>query len=418
MGNIGIANEYIVFANDSTEDVRTFMAMHGDGLKVIDGRGFVAMPGLVNLHNHAAMTLMRGYADDMPLMPWLEERIWPFEAKMDGTDIYRGAKLGIAEMLLGGTTTVADMYANAEHVARAAGEISMRAVLAPVFFDNNIEAFERDFDRLAEKYCGAEDSLITLRIGPHAPYTCSPETIRRGLRYCEKYGVGIHTHLSETLDEVATVRERYGKSPVQYLDDLGIFDYPALAAHCVHVSEDDMEIMARRGVSVSHNPQSNMKLASGIAPVVRMQEMGANVGLGTDGPSSNNDLDMWEEMRSASFLQKVTVADATALPAYRVLQMATSDGARALGMSGKIGIVEKGARADLILVNLGAPHFCPGNDLIADLVYCGKASDVDTVIVDGKILVEGGKLRCADLEAICHDARQSTEAVKKRIKVN
>lgn len=234
--------------------------------RVIDAGGKLLMPGLINLHNHVAMSLMRNYADDLPLMEWLADRVWPFEAKLTGDDVYLGARLGIAEMLLGGTTTFVDMYWHADRVAEAVLESGMRAVVCPAFIDTNYEAFERETVRLVERYAGADGGRLGVRIAPHAPYTCSPESVRKALSLCEKYGLGIHVHLSETRSETETIRQRYDKTSAEYLRDLGVFDCPTLAVHCVHLTEEDMDILLRYGVSVAYNPQSNMKLASGIAP--------------------------------------------------------------------------------------------------------------------------------------------------------
>ena len=382
--------------------------------RVIDAGGKLLMPGLINLHNHVAMSLMRNYADDLPLMEWLADRVWPFEAKLTGDDVYLGARLGIAEMLLGGTTTFVDMYWHADRVAEAVLESGMRAVVCPAFIDTNYEAFERETVRLVERYAGADGGRLGVRIAPHAPYTCSPESVRKALSLCERYGLGIHVHLSETRSETETIRQRYDKTSAEYLRDLGVFDYPTLAVHCVHLTEEDMDILLRYGVSVAYNPQSNMKLASGIAPVARMIGRGLTVGIGTDGPCSNNDLDMWDEMRTASLLQKVATGDASVLPAYETLRMATVGGACAVGMEGELGVVALGARADLILVDMGGPHWAPGNDPIAGLVYNAKSTDVDTVLVDGRILVERGELIGTDTVALVREASRRVERIERR----
>lgn len=226
--------------------------------------------------------------------------------------------------------------------------------------------------------------------------------------------MGIHVHLSETRSETETIRQRYDKTSAEYLRDLGVFDYPTLAVHCVHLTEEDMDILFRYGVSVAYNPQSNMKLASGIAPVARMIGRGLTVGIGTDGPCSNNDLDMWDEMRTASLLQKVATGDASVLPAYETLRMATVGGACAVGMEGELGVVAPGARADLILVDMGGTHWAPGNDPIAGLVYNAKSTDVDTVLVDGRILVERGELIGTDTTALAREAGRRVEQIERR----
>lgn len=416
-GDVGVSGGRIVFAGPAAavrDQAEAFRQAHAGDLTVLDGTDKVVMPGLINLHNHVSMTLLRGYADDMALMPWLTEKIWPFEAKMTADDVYLGAQLGIAEMLLGGTTTFVDMYWHADEVIRAAREGGIRGIICPTFVGANYDTFEAEALRILQDPSLASDERIRVRIAPHAPYTCPPETIRRALALCERFGVGVHTHVSETRDEQQTIRETYGKTPAEYLRDLGMFDYPTLAAHCVYLSESDMDIFARYGVAVSHNPHSNMKLASGVAPVVRMLERGLTVGFGTDGPSSNNDLDMWEEMRTGSLLQKVSTGDPCALSAYETLHMATAGGAKAIGMEGELGIVAPGARADLLLVDTRRAHLTPCHDLVANLAYSAKAADVDTVIVQGNIVVRGGELCGTDLADLRVRARQRVGEIAAR----
>lgn len=413
VGNIGIADGKILFADAEPASVDRFRARSHEPLEEIEGEGMVALPGFINLHNHVSMSLMRSYADDMPLMPWLNDKIWPFEAKLNGEDIYLGAKLGIAEMLLGGTTTFVDMYWHSDRVADAMSEMGIRGVVCPTFVGANYDNFEPEAIRMAEKY-GSKKGRIQIMLAPHAAYTCPPDTLKKALKIADRYGLGIQIHVSETLDEQRMIREQYGKTPVAHLRDVGLFERPVLAAHCVYVDEADMEIMARCGVSVAHNPQSNMKLASGIAPVSRMLEAGINVGIGTDGPSSNNDLDMWEELRTASLLQKVATLNPCALTAYQTLRMATVHGAKAIGREGELGVIAPGALADLILVDMRRPHLSPQNDLIANLVYCGKASDVDTVIVDGQVVVKEHQLLMADVQTLCCEAGERVGEIKKR----
>ena len=413
VGNIGIADGKILFADAEPASVDRFRARSHEPLEEIEGEGMVALPGFINLHNHVSMSLMRSYADDMPLMPWLNDKIWPFEAKLNGEDIYLGAKLGIAEMLLGGTTTFVDMYWHSDRVADAVSEMGIRGVVCPTFVGANYDNFEPEAIRMAEKY-GSKKGRIQIMLAPHAAYTCPPDTLKKALKIADRYGLGIQIHVSETLDEQRMIREQYGKTPVAHLRDVGLFERPVLAAHCVYVDEADMEIMARCGVSVAHNPQSNMKLASGIAPVSRMLEAGINVGIGTDGPSSNNDLDMWEELRTASLLQKVATLNPCVLTAYQTLRMATVHGAKAIGREGELGVIAPGALADLMLVDMRRTHLSPQNDLIANLVYCGKASDVDTVIVDGQVVVKEHQLLTADVQTLCRDAGERVDEIKKR----
>lgn len=394
--------------------VEEFRVAAGPALHEVDGRGKVLMPGLVNTHTHVSMTLLRNYADDMPLMTWLNDHIWPFEAHLGAEEIATGARLGMAEMLLGGTTTLADMYWHEAAVGRAAQETGIRAVLCPSFLDGpRMAEFERDL--AATLKIAAECDRLSVKIAPHAVYTCSTENLRRGMELARHYDIGLHTHLSETLDEQRMVRERYGRTPAEYLRDIGFFEIPTIAAHCVHVSDGDIDILREYGVTAAHNPQSNMKLASGAAPVAKMLAAGVNVSLGTDGASSNNDLDMWEEMRTGSLLGKLTAADPAVMPAYEVLKMATVGGAKAVGMGNTLGVIAEGALADLVMLDIEKPHFYPHNDIVAALVYCAKSGDVDTVFVDGRMVVSGGRIIGLDIEGLQRDVQRTVSEVKQKI---
>ncbi len=418
-GSVGISGDKISMISrrdegeQHTRRVHQFEKECGDGLRRIDGRGLVAMPGLVNTHNHVSMTLMRGYADDIPLMRWLNEYIWPFEADLTPHAVKIGAQLGIAEMLAGGTTTFMDMYWMQATVAEAVDESGIRAVLCATLTDFNMPVFELDLDRLMSRWMDTPHGRITARVSPHAPYTCSPDTIRRAVELAATYDIGMNIHVSETLDEVQTMRERYGKTSAEYLRDLGCFTRPTLAVHSVHVTDSDIAIFAHNGVAVSHNPQSNMKLASGTAPVVRMLDAGLTVGLGTDGACSNNDLDMWEEMRSAAFLQKLSTGDPLVLPAYQALHMVTVGGAAAIGLDDKIGTLEEGKLADVILVETRRAHMQPCHDLVANLAYCAKASDVATTIVNGEIVAENGRCVNIDLPQVVSEVEKYLAGRKK-----
>lgn len=410
-GHIGIENDRIAFVCGHDEAMPDAAA----AAEVIDGRGKLAMPGLVNTHNHIPMTLLRSYADDLPLMPWLNDHVWPFEAQMTRDDIRVGAELGMAEMLLGGTTTSADMYWMDEAVGEAADRAGIRAVISTSILDGKKEAFDKDLALLDERYGRGRHPRITLMVAPHAAYTCSPETLAYARDVAAAHDTGIVIHVSETQDEQRIIRERYGKTPVEMLRDLGMLNPRTLIVHAVWVSDSDIEIMREHGVSVAHNPQSNMKLASGIAPFAKMAAAGLNVTIGTDGPSSNNDLDMWEEMRSASFLQKVGTLDPCVYPAREVLRMATVNGARALGLEGEVGQLRQGMKADIILLDIEKPHLYPQTDMIANLVYCAKASDVDTVFVNGRKVVEGRRLLTMDQTALCREVQERFESIKGRI---
>lgn len=384
--------------------------------RVLDYPRMVAMPGLVNCHTHAAMTLLRGYADDMPLMQWLKEKIWPLEEHLTPGDIYRGTLLSCAEMIRGGTTTFADMYFEMDQVARAVDESGMRAVLSRgmIGFGPNAESAMRESREFVRQWHGGAGGRITAQFGPHAPYTCPPEYLKRVMAAAEELGVGIHIHLAETADEIKQIKEQYGKSPVVLMEETGLFELPVLAAHCVHLDDRDIEILARRRVGIAHNPQSNMKLASGVAPVTRLLEAGAIVGLGTDGAASNNNLDLLEEMRAAALLQKVSTGDAAALPAYEALRMATVEGARVLGLGDKVGRIKPGMQADIILLDTRRPHLYPVFDLYAHVAYAASSADVHTVIIDGRVVMEDRRILTLDEDAVLEEAQSAAEGLVSR----
>lgn len=397
-GEIVIEGQYIAHIGPAGS------ASGGPYEKVIDARNMLAMPGLVNCHTHAAMTLFRGYADDMPLMPWLEEKIWPAEARLEPEDVYWGTMLACLEMIRSGTTCFADMYFFMDQVARAVQEAGLRASLSRGLIGVAPGAKEA----LDESCCfvrewqGAGDGRITTMLGPHAPYTCPPDYLKQVMGAAAKLGVGIHIHLAETQREVEDIANRYGKSPIALMNELGLFEHPVLAAHCVHLTEEDVRILAAKKVGIAHNPQSNMKLASGVAPITKLLAAGAVVGLGTDGAASNNNLDMMEEMRTAALLQKVATMDPTALPAFAALSLATVNGARALGLN-DVGLLKPGYKADIILINLERPHLYPRHDLVAHLVYAANSSDVEVVIVDGRVLMEKGEVLTVDKERVYYE---------------
>ena len=376
--------------------------------RVIDGSGMIALPGFVNSHNHAAMTLLRGYADDLPLMEWLSEKIWPIEDKLTPEDVYWGSMLSCLEMIKSGTTTFADMYFHMEQTAQAVEKSGLRACLSRGMIGNgpNAALALEENTRLFYDWHGQAEGRITVMLGPHAPYTCPPDYLRQVIDLAGKLGAGLHIHIAETISEMEQIKAEYGKSPIAHLDSLGLFQHKVLAAHCVHLSEGDLEILRRNKVCVAHCPESNMKLASGAAPVAGMLKAGITVGLGTDGASSNNNLDLLEEMRTASLLQKLITNDPTAMPAYTSLQMATTGGAHALGLEGEIGILRAGMKADLLLLNIHAPHLYPRHNLYANLVYAAHSADVDTVLVNGKMLMENRRVLIMDEEEVLAKAQE------------
>ena len=408
-GSVGIAGNRIESVSAGTAAAEEFLRRHDDA-RIIDCRDKIVMPGLVNTHCHVSMTLQRSSADDIALMEWLNDYIWPFEARQTADDIELGARLGVVEMLLGGVTSFVDMYWHEASVFNAVDELGMRALLTASGMDPNIDDCERDLTALIAKCEG--HSRIRAGISPHAAYTCSPATLRRVKALCDKHGVPMTIHVSETQDEQRMVAERYGQTPTEYLDSLGLLDERTIAAHCIYLSDSDMDIMLRRGVSVAHNPSSNMKISSGIAPIAKMCERGLRCTIATDGACSNNDYDMWEEMRNASFLQKVATMNPLALPAYDILRMATVDGAAAIGYEGELGILAEGALADVRVVDALKPHIYPLHNVAANLVYCTKASDVETVIVDGEIVVENRRIAGIDVGELCRSVHRRAMELK------
>lgn len=373
--------------------------------EVIDGKGMLATAGMVNTHGHVSMTLLRSYADDMALMDWLENKIWPIEAKMNAKDIYWGAMLGIAEMLKSGTTCFADMYCFMDDVARAVAETGIRANLSRGLIglvpDKDDKLAENT--QLVKDWQGYDNGRIRITYGPHAPYTCPVEYLQKVIAAAQANNAEIQMHLCETKGEVENCIKEHGVTPIKLMDHLGMFQQGTIAAHCVYLTEDDMDIMAAKNVRVAHNPQSNLKLASGIAPVARMLEKGICVGLGTDGASSNNNLDMLEECRAAAMLHKTTTLNPLAVPAAQAWDMATVNGAQVLGFD-ELGKLSVGQQADIVLWNMHKPYWYPRHNKLSLLVYAANSSDADTVIVNGKVVLQNGSMTLFDEEKIYAEA--------------
>ena len=375
--------------------------------RVIDGNGKLAIPGFVNTHTHAAMTLFRSYADDMKLMDWLEKKIWPAEANLTGEDVFWGTQLAIAEMLRTGTTTFADMYFYMDDVARAVENSGIRAVLARGMIGVTSAGDQSliESEELYRQWHNGADGRITVMMGPHAPYTCPPAYLKKVVNSATRLGAEIHIHLAETKNEVEECIRLHGKSPIQLMEDLGVLQCGVLAAHCVHVDATDIGIMKKHNVRVAHNPGSNMKLASGVAPVVALLEAGVCVGLGTDGAASNNNLDMLEELRLATLLQKVHNQDPVALPAKQAILLGTANGAKALNLDKSIGRLAPGYHADITLLDTAGPHWFPRHDRLSLLTYAANPGDVHTVIVDGRILLDNRQLTTIDEEKMIAEAQ-------------
>lgn len=397
----------VTISDDCITSIGTAMETD-DKARVIDCTDKLAIPGLINTHTHAAMSLFRSYADDMLLMDWLENKIWPAEANLTAEDVYYGTLLAIAEMLKTGTTTFADMYFFMPQVAEAVAESGIRAVLARGMTGLGANALQSltESEAFYRDYHHAADERITVMLGPHAPYTCPPDYLKKVVSLAQKLGAEIHIHLSETAGEVENCFKQYGKSPIELMSELGVLDCGVLAAHCVHVSAEDIQIMRQKQVRVAHNPGSNMKLASGIAPVPQMLAAGLCVGLGTDGAASNNNLDMLEEIRLTALLHKVNARDPLVIPAQTAVKMATAFGAQALGLADKVGRLAPGLKADIVLLDMNSPHWCPRHNRLSLLAYSASAGDVHTVIVNGKVLVENRRLTTIDEEKLLYEAHK------------
>lgn len=354
---------------------------------VIEGEGKAILPPFYNAHTHAAMTLLRGYADDMPLFPWLNDHIWPFEAKITAQDVYNGSRLAILEMIKSGSVFFNDMYFHVEQTVRAAQEMGVRATIGVAFMDSmSPEQIEEKF-RFIEQWSDPEDKRIQIAVAPHAIYTVGAELFCRCAEVARSKGVVLHIHLSETQQEVTDCIAAHGMTPVRWLDSLGVLGPNVVAAHVVHVDDQEIEILDKMGVTIVHNPCSNMKLSSGIFRARDFANSGCNVALGTDGCSSNNNLDMREEMKMAALLAKCQHTPET-LPAQEVMKWATCNAAKAFGIDG--GTIEIGKLADAILVNLKNERLVPRHNLISNWVYAANSSCIDTVICDGKIIMENG----------------------------
>jgi len=392
-----------------------------EGKKIIDARGGIIMPGLVNTHTHLPMVLFRGLADDLPLSRWLNEYIFPAEANHIHPESVRiGALLSSAEMLLSGTTTCCDGYFHEDHVAAAMNEIGMRAILGQGVIDFPVPGVPKPEDNVnnAIKFLQKWKNiapLITPSIFCHSPYTCSGSTLTKAKDAADAKGVLFQIHAAETKDEYASIQTKHHTTPVKYLDKIGIIDQNTLLVHAVWLDDDDIEIIAKRGASVSHNPESNMKLASGIAPVPELLKAGVTVGLGTDGCASNNNLDLFSEMDTAAKLHKVNAMNPTLMDAVTVLKMATIEGARALGLQDIIGSLEIGKKADIIIIDTHKPHLVPVYNPVSHIVYAAQGSDVQDVIVDGRILIKDRKILTVNLENIIEEIIKFSKTINPNV---
>lgn len=389
--------------------------------KTIVCKDKIAIPGLINTHTHAAMTLLRGYGSDNPLKVWLEEYIWPAEGKFVSYEFVKdGSSIACYEMLKNGITTFVDMYFFEDAVAESIKTTKIRGILCTGILDfptpgakNPDEGLKKteDFIKQFEK-----DEYIYPCVGPHAPYTCSPDTLKKAMDLAEKYDVLFHIHVSETKHEVNEIKERYGETPVKHLDKVGVLNDRVLAAHMVHPTEEEIEILAKKGVKIAHCPESNLKLASGIAPIPKMLEAGIIIGIGTDGTASNDDLDLIGEIATCAKLHKGVNLDPTVINARQALAMATIEGAKAVRLEYKIGSLEKGKLADIVLIDINNPHLQPIFDPYTHIVYSSTGKDIDTVIVNGNVVVSDKKVLTFCKDELIEKARKWGEKIKKEVK--
>ncbi|MGG1614755.1 amidohydrolase [Paenibacillus phoenicis] len=388
-----------------------------EGAETLDGKGLLFLPGLINTHGHAAMSLLRGYGDDMVLQTWLQEKMWPMEAKFTAADVYAGTALSVLEMLKGGTTTFLDMYDHMDEVAKVVEESGIRAVLmrgaiglcSPEEQDQKL----KEAIAFAQNWHGKAEGRITTMMSPHAPYTCPPAFIEKFVQAAHDLDLPMHTHMSETRAEVEQNVNDYGVRPVEHLLKLGMFSRPTLLAHAVHLTDEEIDILAAHGVTISHNPGSNLKLASGVARIPELLKKGVVVSLGTDGPASNNNLDMLEEIRLAALIHKGVSGDPTAVPALEALKMGTEYGAKSVFLQ-NTGKLAAGMKADIIALNTEQAHFLPRTDYISHTVYSAGAKDVEYVWVNGKQVVKHGACLTLDEERIRYEAQAAFEGLLAR----
>ncbi|HPJ96592.1 MAG TPA: amidohydrolase [Syntrophales bacterium] len=387
----------------------------------IDGRKKLLMPGLVNTHTHLPMVLLRGLADDLPLMDWLNGFIFPAEGRfMNKETVYAGSLLAMAEMILSGTTTFCDSYFFVDRIAQAAVDMGMRGIVCQGFLDfpapdipnprQKTEAAHRFLNRWQNRH-----PLINAALFCHSPYTCSGETLKEIKAVSRQWQVPYLIHLAETRDEIRMIKEKYGKSPGVYLDDLGVLDKNTIALHANWLSDQEINLFSRQKIKVAHCPESNMKLAAGMAPVPELLRNGITVGLGTDGAASNNNLDLFREMGMTARVHKAVQSDPTVTDATTVLRMATIEGARLLGLEQQIGTVEVGKSADLILIDLNQPHLTPLYRVTSHLVYAASGADVSTVIIDGKLVLRERKFMHADLDDIMKTVRDMGKHISRKL---
>ncbi|HSO73854.1 MAG TPA: amidohydrolase [Blastocatellia bacterium] len=417
-GAVAIRQARIVAVGKSSE-----VSARYSGTRVIYAAGKIVMPGLINTHTHVPMVLFRGIADDLVLMEWLQKYIFPAEAKnVDEQFVRWGTRLGCLEMIQGGKTTYVDLYYFEDAIADETARAGMRAVLGETLIDfpapdnKTWEAGMAYVEKFSQRWKG--NALITPAIAPHAPYTVSTDHLKQAHAFSERTGLPLIIHIAEDQAEVKTIQERYGASSVAYLDRIGLLDQRVIAAHMVWPAEEDIKTLASRKVGVAHCPQSNMKIAAGAAPVPQMLRAGVAVGLGTDGAASNNDLNLWEEIDTAAKLHKLVSKDPTVITAREALEMATIRGARAIHLDKDIGSLEAGKLADLIIVNATAAHQTPAYDVYSKLAYSTKASDVETVIINGRVIMRNRRVLTVDEGPVRAKAIEYRDRIRRSLGAN
>jgi len=408
-GFLGVLEDKIIYIGEEPNDFSSD--------EIIDAKEGIVLPGFVNAHTHIPMSLLRGLAEDISLKQWLEKYIFPIEKRLNPELVYTGSLLSCAEMIMSGTTTFCDMYFFEDEVAKAAKEAGMRCLISEGLFDFpspnygvDIEDGYRYTEWLIEKW--KNDPLINVAVGPHTPYTCSEKILRKVKEIAERHNIPIIIHLAETEAEIQEMKDIYGKSPIEYLNDLKILGPNLIAAHCVHLNKKDLELLKNNDVKVVHNPECNMKLASGISPVPEMLNMGICVALGTDGSASNNNLDLFQEMDTAAKLHKISKMDPSVMDAVTVVKMATIYGAKALGMEKIIGSLEVGKKADIIVLDTNKPHLVPLYNPFYSIVYSAIGADVIYSIINGKVVMREKELVTLDIERIIKDAKQWADQIK------
>lgn len=414
-GEIWVQNDRILYVGDGRDTDAVYDKLHLGSIiwdREIDCEGNLLMPGFKDAHTHSGMTLLRSYADDLPLQDWLTKQIFPIEAKMDGEMIYHLTKLAILEYLTSGITAIFDMYLTPDTIARACVDMGMRCVqVSGMSGQDNFEQALQKTEQCYLKY-NNDAPLLSYFIGFHAEYTCSKELLKSVAELAHKYKAPVFTHLAETKSETEGCKERYGMSPTKLFDSLGIFDYGGGGYHCVYLDEEDMDIFAKRNLSVVTNPGSNVKLASGIAPISDYLVRGINVAIGTDGPASNNCLDMFREMFLVTGLAKLREQDASAVDAWEVLKMATVNGSKALNLP-DTDVLAEGKLADIIMIDLHQPNMQPINNIPKNLVYSGSKQNVKMTMIHGRILYENGKFADSyDVEAIYRKANEIIDSLR------